>query len=136
MVATTSAHRTARRCKAIASSFGCVSRWHFAMVFYLISCTVSQKLMLLQLRANDVVLHADQLAFVVSLLALPRGYDCRAIGTIRGAIGLRAQHAGMVSTRGNTSCMFRGASLLEENLLTEVRDRCSYLTLLWWIRTA
>ena len=59
LVATTCAHSTARRCKAIASSFRCVSRWHFTMVLNLISRTVSQKLLLRQLRANNIVIHAD-----------------------------------------------------------------------------
>ena len=87
-------------------------------------------------RAYDIILHTDQLAFVVPLLALPRGYDSRTVCTIGRAIGLRTQHACMVSTRGHAGCILRGNALLEENLLSEVRDRGPDLALLRRVRTA
>ena len=54
--------------------------------------------MLLQFGAYDVVLHADELAFIVSLLALSCRYDRGTVGTIGRAIGLWAQHASLIST--------------------------------------
>ena len=100
--------------------------------------------MLVGCAADNVVLHPDELAFVISLLALAGRDDsraiCCAIILIRRAVGLGPQHSGMVPARGhaaghNVSILGR-TDFLEENLLAEVRDRRPYLALLRRVRAA
>ena len=94
--------------------------------------------------ADDVVLHADKLAFVVTLLAFAGGNDGRAIGStivvIGRAVGLGPQHAGMFPAGGHAAghsiSVLGRTNFLEENLLAEVRDRRPYLALLGRVRAA
>ena len=62
LIATTTAHCAARRCKAIASGFGRICG-HFTVVCCLLRIAVSEDLILLQVVlvccTNDIVLHAD-----------------------------------------------------------------------------
>ena len=90
---------------------------------------IGRRSLLLLMKQLVIVLNPYQLTLVISLLSLPSGNRSSAACSIRRTISLWAKLTCVITTRGH-SRVFRGATLLEKNLLSEVRDGCSDLRLL------